>query len=107
MLVACVGALAVPAHAADDSNAGQLAQVPTVSLSQLGSTLGTLAQGTNDTQLQQLLSQFQSQLSSGNDSAAASTLGQLQKLSSKQPGAVPPSLNALLQSLSRQAVRLA
>jgi len=100
MLVACVGALAVPAHAADDSNAGQLAQAPTVSPTQLGSTLGTLAQGTNDTQLQQLLSQFQSQLSSGDNSGAASTLGQLQNLSSSQPGAVPPSLNALLKSLS-------
>jgi hypothetical protein len=100
LLVACVGALAVPAHAADDSNAGQLAQVPPVSPTQLGATLGTLAQGTNDTEIQQLLSQFQSQLSSGNDSAAASTLGQLQNLSSSQPGAVPSSLNALLQSLS-------
>ena len=100
LLVACAGALAVPAHASDDSNAGQLAQVPTVSTAQLGSTLGTLAQGTNDTQLQQLLSQFQSQLGSGNNSGAASTLGQLQNLSAKQPGAVPPSLNALLNSLS-------
>lgn len=100
MLVACLGALAAPAHAADDSNAGQLAQAPTVSPSQLGSTLRTLAQGTNDTQLQQLLSQFESQLRSGNDSAAASTLGQLQSLSSSQPGTVPPALNALLQSLS-------
>ncbi|MDA4115337.1 MAG: DUF4129 domain-containing protein [Thaumarchaeota archaeon] len=100
MLVACFGALAAPAHAADDSNAGQLAQAPTVSPSQLGSTLGTLAQGTNDTQLQQLLSQFQSQLSSGNNSEAASTLGQLQNLTASQPGAVSPSLNALLNSLS-------
>ena len=100
LLIASVGALAVPAHAADDSNSGQLAQVPPVSPAQLGTTLGTLAQGANDTELQQLLSQFQSQLSSGNDSGAASTLGQLQGLSSSQPGAVPPSLNALLQSLS-------
>ena len=100
VLVACLGAVAAPAHAADDSNAGQLAQAPTVSPGQLGSTLGTLAQGTNDTQLQQLLSQFQSQLSSGNNSAAASTLGQLQNLTAKQPGAVSPSLNALLNSLS-------
>jgi hypothetical protein len=100
VLVACIGALAAPAHAADDSNAGQLAQAPTVSPSQLGSTLGTLAQGSNDTQLQQLLSQFQSQLSSGNDSAAASTLGQLQNLTASQPGAASPSLSALLNSLS-------
>ena len=100
MLFACVGALALPAYAADDSNAGQLAQVPTVSPTQLGSTLGTLAQGTNDTQLQQLLSQFQSQLNGGNYSAASSTLGQLQNLSASQPGSVPPSLGALLNSLS-------
>jgi len=100
VLVACVGALAVPAHAADDSNAGQLAQVPTVNPAQLRSTLGTLAQGTNDTQLQQLLSQFQSQLGSGNESGASSTLGQLQNLSASQPGAVTPPLNALLNSLS-------
>jgi hypothetical protein len=100
LLIACAAALAVPAHAADDSNAGQLAQVPTVSPTQLGSTLGTLAQGANDTQLQQLLSQFQSQLGSGNESGASSTLGQLQNLSASQPSAVSPSLNALLQSLS-------
>jgi hypothetical protein len=100
VLVACVGALAVPAHAADDSNAGQLAQVPPVSPTQLGSTLGTLAQGTNDTQLQQLLSQFQSQLNGGNYSAASSTLGQLQSLSANQSASVPPSLGALLNSLS-------
>jgi hypothetical protein len=100
VLVACAGALAVPAHAADDSNAGQLAQVPTVSPAQLGSTLGTLAQGNNDTQLQQLLSQFQSQLNAGNYSEASSTLGQLQNLSASQPASVSPSLGALLNSLS-------
>jgi hypothetical protein len=100
VLVACAGALAVPAHAADDSNAGQLAQVPTVSPTQLGSTLGTLAQGNNDTQLQQLLSQFQSQLNAGNYSQASSTLGQLQSLSASQPASVSPSLGALLNSLS-------
>jgi hypothetical protein len=100
ILVACVGALAVPAHAADDSNAGQLAQVPTVSSTQLGSTLGTLAQGDNDTQLQQLLSQFQSQLNAGDYPAASSTLGQLQNLSASQPASVSPSLGALLNSLS-------
>ncbi|MGH9920441.1 MAG: hypothetical protein ACRD6W_16425, partial [Nitrososphaerales archaeon] len=100
VLLACIGGLATPAHAADDSNGGQLAQAPTVSPSQLGSTLGTLAQGDNDTQLQQLLSQFQSQLSSGNNSAAASTLGQLQNLTATQPDAASPSLSALLNSLS-------
>jgi hypothetical protein len=100
LVVAYLGALAVPAHAADDSNAGQLANVPTVSSAQLGSTLGTLAQGNNDTQLQQLLSQFQSQLNGGNYSAASSTLSQLQNLSASQPASVPPSLGALLNSLS-------
>ena len=99
MLVACLGALAVPAHAADDSNAGTLTQVPTVAPSQLGSTLGTLAQGTNDTQVQQLLAQFQSEMNSGNYSGAASTLVQLQNLSANNPN-VSPALNALIQSLS-------
>ncbi|HEV2389712.1 MAG TPA: DUF4129 domain-containing protein, partial [Nitrososphaerales archaeon] len=101
VLAACVGALAVPpAHAADDSNAGQLTQAPTVSPAQLGTTLGTLAQGANDTQLQQLLSQFQSQLGSGNETGASSTLGQLQGISSSQNGTGSSSLNALLNSLS-------
>src|SRR5271169_541599 len=100
ILIASLGSLAVPAHAADDSNAGKLSQVPTVSAAQLNSALGTLAQGTNDTQLQQLLAQFQSQMNGGNYSGAASTLVQLQGLSASQPGSVPPSLNALLQSLS-------
>jgi hypothetical protein len=100
MLIACLGPLAVPAHAADDSNAGKLAQAPTVSSAQLNSALGTLAQGTNDTQLQQLLSLFQSQMNSGDYSGAHSTLLQLQGLEASAPGSVPPSLNALLQSLS-------
>jgi hypothetical protein len=100
LLFACAGALAVPAHAADDSNAGQLAHVPTVDSAQLSSTLGTLAQGTNDTQLQQLLSRFQSQLNGGNYTGASSTLGQLQNLSASQPASVTPSLGALLSSLS-------
>jgi len=100
MLIACAGALAVPAHAADDSNSGQLTQAPTVSPSQLNSALGTLAQGTNDTQLQQLLAQFQSQMNSGDYAGAASTLVQLKGLSASQPGAVSPSLNALIQSLT-------
>ena len=100
LLVAFLGALAVPAHGADDSNAGKLNQVPTVSPSQLNSALGTLAQRTNDTQLQQLLAEFQSQMNGGNYSGAASTLVQLRGLSASQPGSVPPSLSALLQSLS-------
>jgi hypothetical protein len=91
---------AVPVHAADDSNGGQLAQVPTLSTQQLNSALTALSQGKDSGQLGQLLSQFQSQMSAGNYSAAASTLGSLQGLSSRDPGSVPPSLNALLQSLS-------
>ncbi len=100
LLLASAGALAVPAQAADDSNAGQLAQAPTVSPEQLNSALSSLAQGTNDTAVQQLLSQFQSQLSSGDYQGAASTLVQLKSLSSSDPNGVPPSLNALLQSLT-------
>jgi uncharacterized protein DUF4129 len=100
LILAISGVLAVPARAADDSNAGQLIQVPTVSPQQLGSALSTLSQGTNDTQLQQLLTQFQSQLSSGNNSGAASTLIQLKGLSASQGSGASQSLSALLQSLS-------
>jgi hypothetical protein len=99
LLISCAGPLAVPAHAADDSNAGQLAQVPTVTPQQLGSALSTLGQGDNDSQVQQLLSQFQSEVNSGDYSGAASTLVQLQGLSANNPD-VSPALNALIQSLS-------
>ncbi len=100
VLLALAGVVAAPAHAADDSNAGQLTQVPTVSPQQLGSALSTLSQGTNDTQLQQLLSEFQSQLNSGNYNGAASTLAQLQGLSANPSSGASQSLSALLQSLS-------
>jgi len=100
LLLALVSILAVPVHAADDSNSGQLTQVPTVSPQQLSSALSALSQGTNNTQLQQLLSQFQSQLNSGNYNDAASTLAQLQGLSASQNGGASQSLSALLQSLS-------
>jgi hypothetical protein len=101
LIVAAVGMLGVPAaHAADDSNAGQLTPTPTVSPQELNSALSSLAQGSNDTQLQQLLSQFQSQMGSGNFSGAASTLVKLQGLSSNGKGGVPQSLSALLQSLA-------
>jgi hypothetical protein len=99
LLISFIGALAVPAHAADDSNAGQLTEVPTVTSQQLGSALSTLEQGNNDSQIQQLLSQFQSELNSGDYSGAASTLVQLQGLSQNNPE-VSPALNALIQSLS-------
>lgn len=94
-----LAAFALPAYAADDSNAGTLTPAPTVSPQQLGSVLGTLSQGSNDTQLQQLLSQFQSELASGNTSAAASTLVQLQNLPPGQ-GVDSQALSALLQSLT-------
>jgi Domain of unknown function (DUF4129) len=99
LLLGPVAALSVPAHAADDSNAGQLTPAPTVSPQELSAAMNSLAQGSNDTQLQQLMSQFQSQLNSGDYNGAASTLVQLQGLSTQQGGA-SPSLNALLQSLT-------
>jgi hypothetical protein len=100
LLLTVVGAVAIPTNAADDSNAGPLTQLPTVSSPQLNQALSILSQGTNNTQLQQLLSQFQSQLNSGNYAGAASTLVELQDLSGSQDSGVSPTLNALLQSLS-------
>jgi hypothetical protein len=100
LLLTVIGAVAMPVHAADDSNAGQLTKLPTVSSQQLNQALNTLSQGTNDTQLQQLLSQFQSQLNSGNYAGAASTLVKLQDLTGSQDSGASPALNALLQSLS-------
>ncbi len=99
-LLLLAASVALPAHAADDSNAGQLAPAPTVSPQQLSSALGSLIQGSNDTQLQKLLSQFESQLNNGDFGAAASTLLQLQNYSSNPQNKVPESLNALLQSIS-------
>jgi len=74
--------------------------VPTVTAQQLNSALSALGQGTNSTELQKLISQFQSQMNSGDYAGAHSTLLELQGLSASQPGSVPPSLNALIQSLS-------
>ncbi len=99
LLAGALAPLAPPAHAADDSNSGPLTPTPTVSPQELNSALSSLAQGSNDTQLQQLISQFQSQLASGNYNGAASTLVQLKGLSNQQ-GASSPALNALLNSLS-------
>jgi hypothetical protein len=98
LFLAFLGALAVPVHAADDSNSGQLTPVPNVDPKQLNSALSTLAQGSNDTQLQQLLAQFQSEMAAGNYTAASSTLVDLQALSAQSGNT--QSLNALLQSLS-------
>ena len=100
LLFSAFGLIAIPAHAADDSNAGQLAQTPTVSPQELSSALNALSQGNNSTQVQQLLSQFQSELNAGDYKGAASTLVQLKGLSSANPNGVPQSLNALLQSLA-------
>lgn len=99
LLLGATWAFVPPAHAADDSNAGQLTQTSTLNSQQLGATLSALAQGSNDTQIQSLVSQFNSQIQSGNYSGAAPTLSQLQGLSSQQNGS-SLSLNALLQSLS-------
>jgi len=89
---------AVPAHAADDTNSAPLTQGSTVSPQALSSALSQLAQGTNDTQLQGLINQLDTQLESGNYGSAASTLLELQGYSNNN--SVPDSLKALLQSLS-------
>jgi len=98
LLLGAIGLLAVPAQAADDSNAGRLTQTPTVTPQQLNAALSALAQGSNDTNVQRLMSQLQSELAGGNYSGAASTLVTLKGLG--QQGGVPPSLDALLQSLT-------
>ena len=98
MLLTIFGSLAIPVRAADDSNSGPLTQVPALNPQQLSSALGALLQGTNSTQLQQLVSLFQSEMDAGNYTAAASTLVQLKGLSADQDNS--QALNALLQSLS-------
>ena len=100
LFFALVGLMAAPVHASDDSNSGQLAQAPTVTPQQLNSALGALAQGTNDSQVQSLLAQFQSELNGKNFTGAASTLVQLQGLSTDTQSGMSPSLSALLQSLA-------
>jgi len=90
----------MPAHAADDSNSGQLNQVPPVTPQQLNSALSSLAQGGNDSQVQSLLAQFQSELKGSNYTGAASTLLQLQGLAANPQTGTSPSLSALLQSLA-------
>ena len=47
--------------------------------------MSALSQGTNSTQIQQLLSQFQSQMNSGNYQGAASTLVELKGLPPRTP----------------------
>jgi len=91
--------VAVPAHAADDTNSAPLTQGSTVSPQALSSALSQLAQGDNDTQLQGLINQLNTQLETGNYGSAASTLLELQGYSNNN-NSVPDSLKALLQSLS-------
>ena len=100
LFFSAVSLMAVPAHAADDSNSGQLGQVPTVTPQQLNSALNSLSQGSNDSQVQSLLTQFQSELKGTNYTGAASTLVQLQGLSDNPQSGMSPSLRALLQSLA-------
>lgn len=105
LLVALALALALgaaaPAHAADDSNSGKLTPAPTVNPQALSSALSSLAQGTNDTQMQQLLAQFESQLNAGNYSSAHQTLLTMQGLDAgSQSGQSSVALNTLINSLS-------
>ncbi len=102
-LVACLlitlMLVTLTAHAADDSNSRDLTVSPSLSPQAVSSTLNSLSQGLNDPKLSQELSQLNSQLSSGNNNAAASTLLQLKADSQSSPGA-SDALKALLQSLS-------
>ena len=103
MFIACVAAPAVPAHASDDSNGGQLVLAPTVSAQQLNTALTALEQGNNDTLLRQLLTGLQAYVGEGNYAAASSTLAQLQTVSANDANRgrpVSPALGALINSLS-------
>src|SRR2546422_5851701 len=84
--------------AADDSNSGNLTPNPTLTPQQVASALTALGQGTNDSSIQQLLQQLNSQVSSGNSAGAASTILQL-KADSNNPN-MSPAMKALLQSIS-------
>ncbi len=86
-------------HAADDSNSRDLTASQSLSPQAVSSTLNSLAQGLNDPNLSKEISQLNSQLSSGNNKAAASTLVQLKADAQNSPGA-SDALKALLQSLS-------
>ncbi len=85
--------------AADDSNSGNLSPNPTLNPQQLASTLSTLGQGVNDSNVQKLLNQFNSQVKSGNTTGADSALLQLKSDAQNNPK-VSASLKALLQSVS-------
>src|SRR2546427_12625838 len=84
--------------AADDTNSGNLTPNPTLTPQQVASALTALGQGTNDSSIQQLLQQLNSQVGSGNSAGAASTILQL-KADSNNRNMSPP-MKALLQSIS-------
>jgi len=105
IIILLLGFLIVAAprsFAADDSNSGQLTQSQIVNPQLLSSTIANLTAGLNNTQVAQLASQLQSQLSSGNNAGASQTLTRLQNLLSTQSGSqgVPDSLSSLLKSLT-------
>jgi uncharacterized protein YneF (UPF0154 family) len=84
--------------AADDTNSGNLTPNPTLTPQQVASALTTLGQNTNDSNIQQLLQKLNSQLSSGDNAGASSTILQL-KADSNNPN-MSASMKALLQSIS-------
>jgi len=89
IIILLLGFLIVAAprsFAADDSNSGQLTQFQTVNPQLLSQTIANLTAGLNNTQVAQLTSQLQSQLSSGNNAGASQTLTSLQNLLSTQSG---------------------
>src|SRR2546427_10101523 len=85
--------------AADDSNSWNLTPNPTLTPEQLASALTTLGQGTNDSSIQQLLQQLNSEVKSGDNAAASSTILQLKADSQNNPN-MSASMKALLQSIS-------
>ncbi len=89
----------VTVFAADDSNSGNLTPTPTLTPQQLSSALTTLGQGTNDSSIQQLLQQLSSQVKSGDNAGASSTILQLKADSQNSPN-MSASMKALLQSIS-------
>jgi hypothetical protein len=85
--------------AADDTNSGNLTPNQTLTPQQVASALTTLAQNTNDSSIQQLLQQLNSQVKSGDNAGASSTILQLKADSLNNPN-MSASMKALLQSLS-------
>jgi hypothetical protein len=98
-LVIALLLVTLTAHAADDSNSRDLTSAPSLNPQAVSSSLNSLAQNLNDPNLSQEIAQLSSQLASGNNKAAASTLLQLRTDAQNNPGA-SDSLKALLQSMS-------